>query len=64
MMRLFTNLALRFDRAKRHSPSPRVASSRSFSSSARCSSPHPVGMDVRPGKLSWLIARAVTLQYR
>jgi hypothetical protein len=64
MMRLFTNLAVRLDRAMRHSPSRRAASSCSFSSSVGYSSLHLAGLNVRPGTLSWLIARAVTLQYR
>ncbi len=63
-MRLFSDLARRLDRAMRHGPCPRPATGGGYRSRAACSSPHLAGLDVRPGTLSWLIARAVTLQFR
>lgn len=61
-MRLFSGLARRLDRTMRHGPRPE--SGGGYRTRAACSSPHRAGLDVRPGTLSWLIARAVTLQYR
>lgn len=60
MMRLLTNFAMRLDRAMR----PPAPSGGNCTSRVGCSSLYRAGLDVRPGKLSWLIARAVTLQYR